>query len=410
MASLRTLDADALDTLDLTDPRTHAEHDLTEVWRRLRKEQPFHRHRPVAGSDGFWVVTRHADVSDLYRDTRRFTSEKGNVLTTLLLGGDSAAGMMAAVTDGPRHSDLRTILLKAFSPRVLTGVVENIQAATRKLLLDAVAREECDFAKDVAAHIPLNAICDLMGVAEEDRPFVLECTEAALGSDGAVPSPAVAWQARNDILAYFEKLAVERRRNPGTDAVSVLATGTLEGRPLTMDEIVVNCYSLILGGDETSRLSMTGAVLAFMEHPDQWAALKSGEVSIATAVEEVLRWTTPAIHFGRSALEDVPVGDEGQVIRAGEIVTLWNGSANMDEEVFAEPGRFDLARTPNKHIAFGYGPHFCLGAYLGRAEIAAMLTALRDIVATVEPNGEPRRVYSNLLCGVSSLPVAMTAE
>ncbi len=147
----------------------------------------------------------------------------------------------------------------------------------------------------------------------------------------------------------------------------MLATGTLEGKPLTMDEIVVNCYSLILGGDETSRLSMTGAVAAFLEHPHQWRALLKGEVEVSTAVEEVLRWTTPAIHFGRSALEDVPVGDRGQEIKAGDIVTLWNTSANMDEEVFADPGRFDLARTPNKHIAFGYGPHFCLGAYLGRA-------------------------------------------
>ncbi|SES35227.1 cytochrome P450 [Streptomyces qinglanensis] len=407
MSSLITPDPGAVDTLDLTDPRTHAEYDLTRVWQRLRKEQPFYKHRPVGGSEGFWVVSRYEDVSTLYRDTRRFTSEKGNVLTTLLLGGDSAAGMMAAVTDGPRHNDLRRILLKAFSPRALTGVVENIQAAARQLLLDAVAREECDFARDVAAHIPLNAICDLMAVPQADRPFVLECTEAALGSDGGAQSPAVAWQARNDILAYFEKLATERRRNPGTDAVSLLATGTLEGKPLTMDEIVVNCYSLILGGDETSRLSMTGAVAAFLEHPDQWRALLDGEVEISTAVEEVLRWTTPAIHFGRSALEDVPVGDQGQQIKAGDVVTLWNNSANMDEEVFANPGRFDLARTPNKHIAFGYGPHFCLGAYLGRAEIAAMLTALRDIVTTIEPNGEPRRVYSNLLSGMTSLPVVL---
>ncbi|MFG3392682.1 MULTISPECIES: cytochrome P450 [Streptomyces] len=407
MSSLITPDPGALDALNLADPRTHAEYDLTEVWQRLRKEQPFYKHRPVDGSRGFWVVTRYEDVSTFYRDTKRFTSEKGNVLATLLLGGDAASGMMAAVTDGPRHSDLRRILLKAFSPRVLTGVVENIQAATRKLLLDAAARGECDFAKDVAAHIPLNAICDLMAVPEEDRPFVLECTEAALGSDGADQSPAVAWQARNDILAYFEKLAAERRRNPGTDAVSMLATGTLEGKALTMDEIVVNCYSLILGGDETSRLSMTGAVSAFIRHPDQWAALKSGELDIPTAVEEVLRWTTPAIHFGRSALEDVPVGDRGQVIKAGDIVTLWNNSANMDEEVFADPRRFDLARTPNKHIAFGYGPHFCLGAYLGRAEIAAMLTALRDLVDSIEPNGAPRRVYSNLLSGMTSLPVVL---
>ncbi|MFI9229462.1 cytochrome P450 [Streptomyces rimosus] len=397
-------------TLDLTDPRTHAEYDLSEVWRHLRKTQPFHWHPSVGGAPGFWVVSRHADVSEIYRDNKRFTSEKGNVLTTLLMGGDSAAGMMAAVTDGPRHSDLRKILLKAFSPRALEGVVDNIRQSTRALVAEAIARGECDFAADVAADIPLTAICDLMGVPEADRAKVLELTATALGNDGAAQSPAAAWQARNDILAYFGTLAAERRANPGDDAISVLATGTLEGKPLTMDEIVVNCYSLIIGGDETSRMSMTGGVLALIEHPDQWQALKSGQADIATAVDEILRWTTPALHFGRTALEDVPAGTQGQVIKAGDIVTLWNDSANMDEEVFEAPERFRLDRTPNKHLSFGYGPHFCLGAYLGRAEIAAMLSALRDLVASVELRGDTRRNYSNLLSGVTSLPVTLRAE
>ncbi|MFH8406672.1 cytochrome P450 [Streptomyces sp. NPDC018019] len=397
-------------TLDLTDPRTHAEYDLSEVWRHLRRTQPFYWHPSVGGAPGFWVVSRHADVSEIYRDDKRFTSERGNVLTTLLMGGDSAAGMMAAVTDGPRHSDIRKILLKAFSPRTLEGVVENIRRSTRALVAEAVARGECDFARDVAADIPLTAICDLMGVPAADRAKVLELTATALGNDGAAQSPAAAWQARNDILAYFGTLAEERRRDPGDDAISVLATGTIEGAPLTMDEIVVNCYSLIIGGDETSRMSMTGGVLALVENPDQWRALKSGEAEISTAVDEILRWTTPALHFGRTALEDIPAGTQGQVIRAGDIVTLWNDSANMDEEVFEAPERFLLGRTPNKHLSFGYGPHFCLGAYLGRAEIAAMLTALRELVASVELRGDTRRNYSNLLSGVTSLPVALRAE
>ncbi|WP_031018521.1 cytochrome P450, partial [Streptomyces rimosus] len=354
-----------------------AEYDLFEVWRHLRTTQPFHWHPSTGGAPGFWVVSRHADVSEIYRDNKRFTSEKGNVLTTLLMGGDSAAGMMAAVTDGPRHSDLRKILLKAFSPRALEGVVDNIRHSTRTLVAQAIARGECDFAADVAADIPLTAICDLMGVPAPDRAKVLELTATALGNDGAAQSPAAAWQARNDILAYFATLAAERRA------------------------------SLIIGGDETSRMSMTGGVLALIEHPDQWQALKSGEADIPTAVDEILRWTTPALHFGRTALEDIPVGTQGQVIKAGDIVTLWNDSANMDEDVFEAPERFRLDRTPNKHLAFGYGPHFCLGAYLGRAEIAAMLTALRELVASVELRGDTRRNYSNLLSGITSLPVTL---
>jgi cytochrome P450 len=406
--TVRTMVApSALDDFDLADPGTHAEHDLSEVWRTLRAEEPVHWHPPVGRAPGFWVVTRYADAAEVYLDTARFTSEKGNVLASLLQGGDSAAGVMAAVTDGPRHRDLRRVLLKAFSPRVLTGVVEKLEKDSRALVVAAVAEGECDFAKDVAAHLPLMTICDLLGVPAGDREFLLGLTKTALSSDEAAQSPFDVWQARNDILGYFGKLAELRRETPGSDAVSVLATSTVEGTPLTMDEIVANCYSLILGGDETSRLSMIGSVLAFTEHPDQWKAFKAGDVTVSSAVDEILRWTTPAIHFGRTAIADTVLG--GVAIGEGDIVTLWNASANRDEAVFTDPDTFDLARTPNKHLSFGHGPHYCVGAYLGKAEIAAMLTALRDHVGTVELAGAPRPLYSNMLSGYSSLKVSFTA-
>ncbi|MFC5828758.1 cytochrome P450 [Nonomuraea insulae] len=392
--------------LNLADPRTHAENDLTEVWRWMRATEPVYWHPPVGAAPGFWVATRHRDVASIYFDNKRFTSEKGNVLSTLLQGGDSAAGVMMAVTDGRRHAEIRRILLRAFSPRALSGVVENLEKTTQGLLQDIVSAGGGDFADEVAAHIPLATICDLLGVPSSDRASLLEWTKAALSAEGPDQSAADIWQARNDILGYFETLARQRRRRPGTDAVSVLASSMVNGRPLSMEEVVSNCYSLILGGDETSRLSMSSAVLAFIEHPDQWAAWKRGEVETSDAVEEILRWTTPAMHFGRTALEDVEVG--GRLIRAGDIVTLWNNSANRDEEVFPDPFRFDLSRSGNKHISFGYGPHFCLGAYLGRAEIAALLTGLRSLVTEVELNGRPRWIYSNLLSGMSSLPVHLS--
>ncbi|CAM5563248.1 Carrier domain-containing protein OS=Streptomyces aurantiogriseus OX=66870 GN=GCM10010251_95690 PE=4 SV=1 [Streptomyces aurantiogriseus] len=166
--------------------------------------------------------------------------------------------------------------------------------------------------------------------------------------------------------------------------------------------------SLILGGDESSRASAAGAVLAFTRHPDQWRRLSGGEVGLETAGEEVLRWTTPTMHFGRRALVDVTVRD--RTIKAGEIVTLWNISANFDEHAFADPYAFDLARTPNKHVSFGHGPHFCLGAYLGRVHMKAMLEALRDMVADVELRGEPKRLFSNFGHGHSSMPVRLHAR
>jgi cytochrome P450 len=182
-----------------------------------------------------------------------------------------------------------------------------------------------------------------------------------------------------------------------------LATATVDGKPLSEDEIVFNCYALILGADESSRMSSIGAILALAEYPDQWRALKSGDVTVDSAVEEVLRWTTPAMHFGRRALVDVPVRD--QVIKAGDIVTLWNSAANFDEDVFPDPETFDLARTPNRHIAFGHGPHFCIGAFLGRAHQSAVLEGLRELVAEIQIEGQPQRLYSNFVYGYSSLPV-----
>ncbi|GAA2816410.1 cytochrome P450 [Crossiella cryophila] len=405
--STRTLVAPrSLAELDLADPRLHAEQDLSEVWRTLRRSEPVHRHRPVGRAPGFWVVTRFADAAEVYLDTDRFSSAGGNVLATLLQGGDSASGVMAAVTDGSRHRDLRSVLLKAFSPRVLTGVVQAVEQNSRELVNAALDQEVCDFAVDVAGKLPITVICDLLGVPVEDREFLLGLTKTALSSDTADQTPFEIWQARNDILSYFGKLAEERRRNPGTDAVSVLVTGTVGGQPLTQDEVVANCYSLILGGDETSRLSMIGAVLAFTEHPDQWAALKSGAVTVESAADEVLRWTTPAIHFGRTATQDSTLN--GVRIAKGEIVTVWNASANRDEARFPDPDRFDLGRTPNKHLSFGHGPHYCVGAYLGKAEITAMLTALRDQVAAIEPAGPALPIYSNMLSGYRSLPVRLS--
>jgi cytochrome P450 len=345
-------------------------------------------------------------VSDIYAD-RRFTSEKGNVIQTLLMGGDSAAGMMAAVTDGPRHSEIRSIIMKGFSPRSLQGISNSLQKEIRELLTRAMGIGQVNFSREVASNIPLIAVCELMNVPESDREYILSLAKSTLTSDRSNQTPAEAWRAQNDILAYFEKLADDRRKNPGTDVVSALTQGAIGGKPLTTDEIVVNCYSLILGGDHSTRAAISGAVLALIENPSQWSLLKSGDVEVASAVEEVLRWTTPAMHFGRRALEDVNIA--GQTIGSGDIVTLWNSSANKDEAVFDDPDKFILRRPSNKNIAFGHGPHFCLGAYLARAEIAVMLTELKAHVKDMTLAGPVLWEYSTIVNGISDLPVVLSA-
>jgi cytochrome P450 len=392
--------------LDLADPRVHAEDDLSDLWRYLRAERPVHRQPPAAGRPGFWVVTRHADVVSVYRDPRRFTSQRGNVLDTLLGGGDPAVGRMLAVSDGPHHADVRKILSKALAPRVLDVVLRSVRATTTALIRDALAAGGCDFATDIAAKIPLTTICELLDVPAADRGYILSLTSSALSGDRAPQTAAGAWLAKSEILLYFAELARTRQDTPHGDLVSLLASSRVNGSRLPTDEVMLNCYSLILGGDETTRLSMIGALDAFIVYPDQWRALKDGTATVDSAVEEILRWTTPALHGGRTATEDVTLA--GQRIRAGDIVTVWNASANRDEREFADPDRFDLTRSPNRHVTLGYGPHFCVGAHVARTQLRFLLSGLRELVSGIRPAGPSRRIYSNFLSGMSSLPVSLT--
>jgi cytochrome P450 len=312
---------------------------------------------------------------------------------------------MIAVSDGPRHTAVRRLLAPSLGPRALRRLAVQVSATTRRLLSEAVDRGECDFARDVAAVIPLATICDLLDVPDADRPFLREQASLALGSEEPTQSAAEVWLARNEILLYFRELARARRATPGEDLVSVLASGQVDGEPISEDEVILNCYSLILGGDETTRLSMSGAVAAFAVGPDEWSRFRAGLVVLDSAVEEVLRWTTPGMHAGRTAAHDVVL--HGGRVAAGEIVTVWNVAANRDEREFSEPDRFDLARSPNRHVSFGYGPHFCLGASLARVEISALLEALRTLASSIDVNGEPRRIFSNFLAGFSALPVVL---
>lgn len=390
-------------SLDLTDPATFVENDPHAFWRRVRREQPVYWHPKAPGRPGFWVVAGYDDVLSCHGDFKRLSSARGNVLDVLLRGGDSAGGTMLAVTDRPRHRQLRTLMLRAFSPRVLDGVVRRVEERTAELIRTVAERGSFDFAAEVAEHVPMNTICDLLSVPVEDRAELLAWNKAALSSDGPDGVQLDALEARNEIVLYLMDLVFERRANPGDDVISMIAGAEVDDRPLTPEEIALNCYSLILGGDESSRMTAISSVLAFARHPDQWRGLRKGAIDVDTAVEELLRWATPGMHFARTALVDLDIG--GQRVRAGDVVTFWTTSANNDEGVFAAPRVLDLSRTPNRHLTFGHGPHFCVGAALGRAELSALLRALVAFVDEIELDAEPARIYSNFLYGHSSLPV-----
>ncbi|WP_210589042.1 cytochrome P450 [Streptomyces sp. GESEQ-35] len=398
--------ADDLNSVDLTDPYTFLHTDMEDFWRRVRAEQPVYLHPATERGSEFWVVSRHSDVMAVLQDPERFSSQPGNMMSSLHKpGGDPAAGKILALTDAPRHNAMRSILLKAFSPRIRQGVTDKLQQRVDHVLGPAVGTGTFDFAKEVAEAVPMGTICDLLGFPSTDHKYVLDLSRDTVSADDEGQTEEDVWLSRNELLIYCQEIIEARREDPQDDLISAMATCRINGEPMTDDEVVVNCYGFILAGDHTSRLAMVGALLAFSQHPDQWLALKEDRVSIASAVEEIVRWTTPAMHIGRTATAEVSIG--GQTIREGDHVILWNTSANRDENVFSDPQSFDLARTPNKHLGFGFGPHFCFGSYLGRAEITAVLKTLISRVDRIELMGDPKALYSTFLRGYSSLPVSL---
>lgn len=397
-----------LDSLDLADPVLHAENELSEVWRRLREDRPHYWHPAKGDRPGFWVFTRYSDAMAVYRDKEHFTTEGGNALATLLTGGDSASGSMLAVTDGDKHTQLRNVLNAAFSPRRLKTIREAIRRTIDDLIRAAIDKGECDFVHDVSANIPLGAICGLMDVPEADRRYLLGLTSHAWSSDYADAPPQESWQAKSEILLYFADLAQTRRGSDSDDVVSLLANCHVDGQRLSDADLMSNCYGLMIGGDETGRHAISGGIQALIEWPDQWRALKEGTVGLDTAANEVLRWTVPSLHGGRLASGDTTVN--GQPVKKGDIVSVWISSANRDPEVFADPDRFLLDRRPNKHLTFAFGSHICLGHTLARIEVEEVLDSLRTLVSSAEQTGQERWIYSSILHGMSSLPVALRPE
>lgn len=393
--------------VDLSDPEffQRAE-EVDALFGHLRIDRPISWSQPSDPQmPGFWVLSRHADILAMTRQKDLFLSGSGNALTTLLNGGDSAGNKMLAVSDGKRHAGLRSRIGPAFRPDSLENLVEVIVRHSDALVRDAARRGDCDFALEVAQAIPLTAICEVLAVPRADRLSLLHRTAAALSSHEADTPDHIARRARMEILLYFMEHAKTDAVQDSKVLQALVGAGS-DGEYLSDEDVVLNCYSLILGGDETTRLALCGAAAAFADHPDAYDSFRSGELSIDSAVEELLRWTTPLLHIGRTVREDT--GALGVRMKKGDVVTGWLGSGNRDASVFSSPNHLDLARTPNKHLTFAYGTHFCLGAYMARVEMKAVLAALRRHVMHITRLGAGARLHSNFLTGYTSLPLHLT--
>jgi cytochrome P450 len=390
--------------VDLADPGLYEHGDPDAVWARLRARSPVHRN---PGATPFWSVTRYADAVAVYRDAATFSSARGMVLGVDPQAGDPASGRMLVVTDPPRHAKLRRVISGVFTPHTLRRLESRVRSTVGQLV-SRVAGGECEFVDEVAARLPVTIICELLGVPAQDQDWMYHLTSTAFGGGDpaatADVAPAERAQAYGDIFDYYRDLARHRRGSPGTDLVSVLARGDVDGVPLDVEDVLLNCTNLVIGGNETTRHAAAGGLLALIERPGLWPALRAAD-AVPSLVEEVLRWTTPGMHVLRTASRDTEIA--GQPIAAGDRVVVWNASANRDEDVFDQPWCFDPFRSPNRHIAFGQGGHHCLGAALARIELSTLFGALLDTVSRVEPAGPVRRVRSCVLRGVRRLPVKL---
>ena len=412
--------------VDLSDPETFVAGVPHEAFRLLRLHSPVHfqkesaqasgpmapqggREAQVAAGRGYWAITKYDDVFAIGKDPHRFSSARGATNIEEYEGDDlDAVRMMMVNMDPPQHGKFRRLVRQGFTPRMVALMEPKIRAnATR--ILDAIAREgTCDFVTSVAARLPLMAIADLLGVPEADQPLLFDWSNRLIGfQDPEFGRTAEdTKQAALEVWMYSNSLAEEREGKDGDDLVSLLVNGVVDGEKLTHMEIDSFFLLLAVAGNETTRNAISGGLLALLEHPDQKDRLVADPSLIPQAVEEMLRWVTPVMYFRRTATEDVVI--RGQKIREGDKVCMYYGSANRDEDVFADSGRFDVTRNPNDHVAFGSGEHFCLGASLARLELRIMFEELLKRFPDISVAGPIRRLRSNFINGYKEIPVRFT--
>ncbi|WP_117211278.1 cytochrome P450 [Allorhizocola rhizosphaerae] len=396
---------------DLTDPALYEQRVPTEEFAELRRSAPvWWNVQPESGFDdeGFWAVTRHADVMEVSKHSDIYSTWENTALIRhqpdITRDRIELQRYVLLNIDPPQHTKLRQIVSRGFTPRAINNLREALSARAEKIVRDAISTGSGEFVTEVACELPLQAIAELLGVPQEDRHKIFDWSNQMIGYD----DPEYDIDPLNsamEMLNYGMAMAEDRKRCPMDDIVTKLVTAEVDGGHLTSDEFGFFIIILAVAGNETTRNSITHGMLAFMDHPEQWELYK--ETRARTAPDEIVRWATPVTVFQRTAKADTVLG--GVEIKAGQRLGLFYRSANFDEDVFHEPEKFDIMRSPNPHLGFGgSGAHYCLGANLARLQIDLIFNAIADHMPDIRRLEEPRRLRSGWLNGVKELRVAYT--
>jgi cytochrome P450 len=406
---------------DVFDPGVFARGIPHDSFRRLRDEAPVCRQNEHEVDDwpagpGYWAVTRYQDIRDVLRDPATYSSWLGATQIRDPAPDDlDFIRRMILNMDPPEHSRIRRLAAAIFTRRRLERFTGQVTARATALL-DAVAeRGSCDLPVEVTDDFPLANLAELLGVPASDRGLLLKWTNRVIGyqdpehsdvvrdADGRPVDPRSPAMLR-DMFDYAHQLARHKRSHPADDLMTALATATVEdGRPLAEEELAMFFFLVVIAGNDTVRSALPGGVLALLQHPDAYRRLREDPGLVPSAVEEMLRWHPPVLSFRRTAARDTELA--GQRIVRGDKVVVYHASAHFDERAFPDPYRFDITRTPNDHLAFGQGPHMCLGAHFGRMQMRIFFTQLLARLPELELDGPPVRLKSNFINGVSHLPV-----
>jgi cytochrome P450 len=391
---------------------SHGSDTRADMFRLLRDEAPvlFMEEPEIEGfpkGPGFWSVTRYDDVMAVSRHPEVFCSGQGTNIIDLPVEVAEFMGSMINM-DAPRHTRLRMIVNRSFTPRMVTRIDQDVRVKARSIVARVADRGACDLVPEIAAPLPLEIICEMMGIPAGSWPRILELTNVILGDQETVPDMATLMGAVMEMAQMAREVGEDRLANPQDDLVSAMMHAEVDGEHLQPMEMASFFILLAAAGNETTRNAISHGVRLLTLHEDQRAAWQADVDGVApTAVEEIVRWATPVIHFRRTATEDTEIG--GQAIAKGDKVVMWYESANRDERAFDDPFRFDVTRAPNEHVGFGAGgPHFCLGANLARREIRVMFEELFRWLPDIRTTDEPDFLQSAFIHGIKRLPVEFT--